>query len=238
MNNARQDAFADDASARGPVAVTAVSRKAAVIIEIRRSIVLGRLKPGDKLTEAGLTASLGVSRPTVREALNQLTREGLIVQEPYRGISVAEVTLDQIRDIAVVRVGLDMLAIDAILADDTGARLQRVRDAWSRFERHAFDPDPLVQHETHVAFHRGIWFASENYLLRQLWPVTEAHLTLALAEDQAARSDPERAYRLHQQLMEAILTRDRQVIHDAFVAHTIDSAEELIALLGTEKEQT
>lgn len=234
MNIARRGAAAAATGQRGPAPATAVSRKAAVIIEIRRSIVLGRLKPGDKLTEASLTASLGVSRPTVREALTELTREGLIVQEPYRGIYVADVTFDQIRDIAVSRVALDMLAIDAILADETGAKLEQVREVWSQFERHAFDPDPLVQHDTHVGFHRGLWVASGNYMLLQLWPVVEAHLTLALAEDQAARSDPDRAYRLHKQLVDAILTRDRDVIHAAFAAHTIDSAEELIALLDAQ----
>lgn len=220
----------------GPGPVSTVSRKAAVGIEIRRSIILGRLKPGDKLTETQLASSLGVSRPTVREALNQLTREGLIVQEPYRGIRVAEASIDQIRDIAVARVGLDMLAVDAILADETGRRLQMVRDGWARYERLAFDPDPVVQYEAHLAFHRQIWAASENYLLLQLWPVTEAHITIAVAEDQAARSDPERAHRVHAELVEALMSRDRSVIEAAFRAHTVDSAEELIGLLAADPQ--
>jgi len=220
----------------GPSPVATVSRKDAVGIEIRRAIILGRLKPGDKLTETQLATSLGVSRPTIREALNQLAREGLIVQEPYRGLRVAEVTKDQIRDIAVARVGLDMLAIDAILADETGRRLQIVEEGWERFERFAFHPDPVVQHEAHLAFHRQVWAASENYLLLKLWPVTESHITLAIAEDQTARDDPERAHRVHEQLMKAIRTRDRDTIHAAFVAHTIQSADELVELLEESTE--
>jgi DNA-binding GntR family transcriptional regulator len=224
-----------DSPSWGPSPVATVSRKAAVGIEIRRAIILGRLKPGDKLTETQLATSLGVSRPTVREALNQLTREGLIVQEPYRGLHVADVTVDQIRDIAAARVGLDMLAIDAILADETGGRLAMVQEGWEQFERYAFHPDPVVQHDAHLAFHRQIWAASENYLLLKLWPVTEAHITIAIAEDQAARSDPDRAHRVHAELMDAIRTRDREIIHAAFIAHTVDSAEELIALLSDEE---
>jgi DNA-binding GntR family transcriptional regulator len=219
----------------GPSPVATVSRKDAVGVEIRRAIVLGRLKPGDKLTESGLAASLQVSRPTVREGLNQLAREGLVVQEPYRGLRVANVTLSDIRDIAVARVALDMVAIDAILADETGARLEEVKRIWERFERASADHDPVAQHEAHVAFHRDIWAASGNYLLINLWPVTEAHITIALAEDQTARSDPERAHRLHQQLIQAILTRDRAIIEAAFVMHTIDSAQELTELLAEEK---
>lgn len=221
----------------GPSAVASVSRKDAVGIEIRRAIILRRLRPGDKLTETQLATSLGVSRPTVREALNQLAREGLIVQEPYRGLRVADVTEEQIRDIAVARVGLDMLAIDAILADRTGRRLEIVEAGWRQFERFAFHPDPVVQHEAHLAFHRQIWAASENYLLLKLWPVTESHITLAIAEDQTARDDPERAHRVHEQLMNAIRTGDRETIHAAFVAHTVQSADELVELLlETRKE--
>ncbi len=195
---------------------------------------MGYLKPGDKVTEAQLASDLGVSRPTVREALNQLTGEGLIVQEPYRGFRIAEVNNDQLRDIAATRVGLDMLAIDAILADPTGWRMAIVQEGWDRFSQAAYDPDPIAQLEAHLTFHGQIWVASENYLLINLWPVTKAHITIALAADQRTRSDPERAYRLHAELMDAILTRDRDAIHQAFVTHTIDSAEELISILAEE----
>ncbi|HEY5224495.1 MAG TPA: GntR family transcriptional regulator [Microbacteriaceae bacterium] len=220
---------------RGPAAVVTLSRKEAAGAAIRRAIISGDLRPGEKLTELQLAASLGVSRPTVREALNQLTRAGLIIQEPYRGLHVAEVSMQEMRDIAVTRVALDMLAIDAILADVTGERLQEVQRGWERFQRASMDPDPVVQHNAHVAFHRAIWAASGNFLLLKLWPVTEAHLTLALAEDQATRSDPERARLLHATLMEAIMTRDRDIIHAALITHTVGSAEELIAQLSADQ---
>lgn len=210
---------------------SAVSRKDAVGLEIRRAIVLGQLKAGDRLTETQLSTDLGVSRATVREALNQLAGEGLIVQEPYRSLRVAEVTPQQVRDIAVVRMELDMLAIDAVLADTSGRRLAMIEYGWTEFERTAFAPDLMVRHDGHLAFHREIWVASENYLLLNLWPVVEAHIMIALAEDQLTRSDPERAYRLHAELMEAIRSGDRETIRAAFVTHTIRSADDFATLL-------
>ena len=163
-----------------------VTRRDAVINEIKRSIVLGTLKPGEKLTESYLSTALGVSRPTVREALNQVAQEGLLIQEPYRGLRVADLDIATVLDMAEVRLALDMQAVEAILADSTGRRMQKLMAAWADYERDAFAGDDLVRHDSHLAFHRGIWAASENSFLMRLWPVTEAHITIVLAQDQAA----------------------------------------------------
>jgi DNA-binding GntR family transcriptional regulator len=208
-----------------------VSRRDAVIAQIKRGIVLGGIKPGDKLTEAYLSTALGVSRPTVREALNQVAQEGLLIQEPYRGLRVADLEPQAVLDIADVRMALDMQAVTGILADSTGRRMQLLMTAWSDYERNAFAADPMVQHEAHIAFHRSIWTASENTFLMRLWPVTEAHITIALAHDQATRHDPQRAHTVHAAIIDAIQAGDIEQIRAALVAHTVDSARELVAMM-------
>ena len=212
--------------------VASVSRRDAVMNEIRRAIVLGALKPGEKLTENRLSASLSVSRPTMREALTQLAQEGLLIQEPYRGLRVADLDAKAIIDIARTRVALDMLAAEAILADASGQRLQIVRNAWDDYNRLPIDADPVTAHESHITFHRRIWEASENSLLIRLWPVTEAHLTIALAQDQATRHDPRRAHDVHERIVDALVGGDLDQVRAALVVHTIDSAEELVRLLA------
>lgn len=212
--------------------VASVSRRDAVMNEIRRAIVLGALKPGEKLTENRLSASLSVSRPTMREALTQLAQEGLLIQEPYRGLRVADLDAKAIIDIAHTRVALDMLAAEAIVADETGKRLQIVRDAWDDYNRLPIDADPVTTHESHITFHRRIWEASENSLLIRLWPVTEAHLTIALAQDQATRHDPRRAHDIHERIVDALVGGNLDQVHAALVAHTLDSAEELVRMLA------
>ena len=211
--------------------IASMSRRDGVINEIRRAIVLGTLRPGEKLVEHRLASSMNVSRPTTREALTQLAQEGLLVQEPYRGLRVAALDPDAIMDIARTRVALDMLAVKGIFADRSGRRLEMVRSAWREFDLLPFDADPVEAHEAHVAFHRRIWEASENTLLIRLWPVTEAHITIALAQDQATRDDPRRAHDVHKLLVDAIVSGDLDQVHRALIAHTIDSAEELVAML-------
>ncbi len=220
-----------DVRTNGLGQVAGLSRRDGAIQEIRRAIVKGVLQPGDKVTEVGLSTQLGVSRPTLREALNQLSIEGLLTQEPYRGMYVAELSPGDHLDLAVTRHALDMLAIDAILEDDSGRRMAALDRHWARFEAVEADPDPLVQHEAHVAFHRGVWEASENRLLLRVWPVIEAHLTVSLAQDQAIRSDPARAMTQHHALIDAVHSRDRARTEQAFREHTIGSAKELIEIM-------
>lgn len=210
-----------------------VSRREAVLAQIRRGIVVGALRPGDKLTELALAADLHVSRATIREALGRLAQEGLVVSEPYRGLRVADLDAAALRDLARTRTALDLLAAQGILADASGRRLDALRQAWAAFEESAFDDDPVARHEGHLAFHRAIWSAAENVVLDQLWPVISAHMTIALAQDQAVRHDPERSHRLHRDLVEALASGDEARVETTFREHTITSADELIALRGT-----
>ena len=221
-------------NAVGPTRIKPVSRKEAVRIEIRRSIITGALRPGDKLTETQLASNLGVSRPTIREALNALAEEGFVTKEPYRGLRVAALSSSDVHDMAVTRNALDMVAIDAILADATGAKFAEVERSWIRYAAEAADPDPVEQHDSHLRFHRAIWEASGNDFLMKLWPVTAAQLTLAFAEDRRRHPDPNREFSIHNRLIEAIRTKDRATIEAAVIEHTLTAAEELYAILKSE----
>ncbi|MFF2315280.1 GntR family transcriptional regulator [Arthrobacter sp. NPDC058097] len=217
--------------------VAGLTRRDGAIQEIRRAIVRGGLLPGEKITEVGLSAQLGVSRPTLREALNQLSREGLLVQEPFRGMHVAELSTAEYLDIARIRHSLDLLAVDDILAAPDDSRMVQLDAHWARFEAVEKDPDPLIRHEAHVAFHRGIWEASENQVLLRIWPVIEAHITVALAQDQALRHDPGRDIQQHHALIEAMHSRDRTLIQKAFWEHTVGSAEDIAAILEARSQE-
>jgi DNA-binding GntR family transcriptional regulator len=214
----------------GLLPASSISRREAVVNQIRRGIVLGVLRPGEKLTEVGLATALRVSRPTVREALTQLAQEGLLTAEPYRGLHVTGIDAAAIRDLAQTRMALDRLAIRAIIDDASGRRMDALLQAWHAYEAAIDDPDPVARHEAHLAFHRAIWLASDNVLLNQLWPVIEARMTIALSEDQRARPNPERSHRIHAAVVESIVARDPDRIETALHAHTVATAEELIKL--------
>lgn len=71
----------------------------------------GRLVPGQRLTEIDFARRLGVSRPSVREAFRQLTADGLLHSQPYRGVSVRHMTRREVDDLFIVRGALEGLAV-------------------------------------------------------------------------------------------------------------------------------
>ncbi len=102
---------------------------------LRSRIADGQLTPGSKLSEQSLSASLGVSRNTLREAFSSLVGEGIVTRIANRGVFVAAPTRDDVQEIYRVRRMIepaavmwgevsssDLDAMDAIIAEATAAR--------------------------------------------------------------------------------------------------------------------
>lgn len=84
-----------------------------VIFEtLRKAIVSGDIKPGERLMEVSLAEQMGVSRTPVREAIRRLEAEGLVTMIPRKGTHVSELSVKDIMDVLEVRTVLDKLATD------------------------------------------------------------------------------------------------------------------------------
>lgn len=77
---------------------------------VLEKIQYGELLAGDKIREAELCGSLGLSRTPVREALIQLATEGILESHPHRGFTVAQKSLKEKSDVYIVLATLDALA--------------------------------------------------------------------------------------------------------------------------------
>lgn len=78
---------------------------------LRKSILLGRLKPGGKIIESRLAAALGVSRTPLREALLHLEREGLVRSDLRRGFTVEPLSGREVRETYPLLAALECFAV-------------------------------------------------------------------------------------------------------------------------------
>lgn len=216
----------------GPRPVTNQTRRDAVVHELRRSIMAGELVAGQRVREVQVAQQMGISRPTLREAIYQLVQEGLLEQEPYRGVVVASIDAKFVTDMASVRVALETLAGRAIATDPDGSAKEIVKQAWQAYQDAHGTQNPERLHEAHLDLHRSIWFASGNTLLKRIWSTMEAQINTAISVDEDARADPERALHIHERLIDAIFSGEPGLIEAEVERHTRASADELIKMIA------
>lgn len=85
-----------------------------VTLFLREAILRGKMEPGHQINEREITERLNTSRSPLREALRTLEKEGLVTLNPHKGASVAEVSLDELRDLLEVREMIELFAVDLI----------------------------------------------------------------------------------------------------------------------------
>lgn len=76
------------------------------------NIVEGRMAPGEQLVEQAIAAGLGVSKSPVRDALHRLSGDGLVVGAPYKGFSVAPMSVKEFSELMQVRMALELFCLD------------------------------------------------------------------------------------------------------------------------------
>ena len=97
--------------------------------QLRDWIIDGTLAPGERLRDEALAEALGMSRTPVRDALQRLENEGLVVTSSTRRTSVSPVTLKQARDIYPITKTLEAMALQLALPQMDAAALDAMRTA-------------------------------------------------------------------------------------------------------------
>jgi DNA-binding GntR family transcriptional regulator len=187
----------------------------------------GVLRGGTRLNENEVALALGVSRPTVREALRSLVAQGLLEYEPFKGTQVAEIsdqTLVQLND---VRVACETVAALSVARRRKEARptLAAALDAIDAARR-LNESGALL--DAHFAFHRAIYEHSGNAVLHQIWEVLEVKIRLALVADQTYRPDIDGIAASHRDLLRVVLTGSEAQVREAISRHIVDYADEVV----------
>jgi DNA-binding GntR family transcriptional regulator len=141
---------------------------------LRRDIVSGQIKPGDKLVEMSLADRYGVSRTPIREALRRLEQDGL-VQRNGRRLRVRQHRPDEILDIYDVRIVLEEAAARAAALRRTSLELSLLARAYDAM-RGIREDDTAAQQRASWAFHELVWAASHSNTLVDLLSRLQANL--------------------------------------------------------------
>jgi DNA-binding GntR family transcriptional regulator len=146
----------------------------AVAAQLRSALHQGRWPPGSPLRQEDLAAEFGVSRIPVREALNKLQAEGLIVVEPNRGAFVARLSIDAVREIFDLRVLLECDALRHAIAQHTPRSLRQLAALQAELDA---EDDPNLWLATDAAFHEVLYAPSARVKTLEMIAVLRASVT-------------------------------------------------------------
>lgn len=212
---------------------------ASVVRQIELLILRGILRPGERLpAERDLAERLGVSRPSLREAIAELSEAGLLVTRAGAGIYVAEVlgsafspalvrlfaSHDEAAlDYAAFRRDFEGLAAEraAALASDTDLRV--VDTVFRKMEAAHGKRDPSDEAELDAQFHMAIVEASHNvimlHMLRSVFDLLRQGVFYNRQVMFRNRMTRDQLLDQHRAIRDALLARDPAAARAAVEAH-------------------
>lgn len=198
---------------------------------VRRAILEGRLRPGETLSISDLAADLGVSHSPVREALQRLSGQGLVVLRPARTAIVAPLELEDLQEIYRLR---GLIEVDAVAR--SAPQLSDADVAVLEHELHimsgaAADSDEFW--DSHTTFHRTLMTPVLTPRLKrmvtELWHAGERYLRIVYIETDVLRTRSPRER--HRPLVEAARSRSTKTMRLAITDHLGSNEREIVTSL-------
>ena len=199
---------------------------------LRNDIIFGRLAPAQKLKLEALKHSYGISISTLRELLNRLTSEGLIVAESARGFEVASVSAENFKELANLRLLLESHALQRSFAlgdMDWEGRVVAAHHKLATMEKRTLAGDRRgleVLKRYDSEFHQTLLSAcGSRELLDSHAAVFDRYiryLMIAVIFRNAASAE-------HQKLLECALNRDATTAKSLLATHITDCVSYTLA---------
>lgn len=198
---------------------------------LRRAIVTGYFEPGSRLVERELTAQLDVSRTPIREALQRLEQDCLVVSEPHRGYYVHQPTIEEAQEAYEMRRLLEAACGELSAARATDEDIEAMRLAVEKGDELLNSGDWSALLLANNEFHHLQAKASGNRFieteLRRIW----AYVDLLRGRKWATTDRPIVGHDEHHAILDAITRRDPSLARKLNEVHVERAWRNISALM-------
>ena len=185
--------------------------------QLKRSILDGAYRAGERIRESDVTAQLAVSRTPVREAFRRLQSEGLLKFEPQRGVVVAELDRQEVAELYAMRQFMEGFAARLAAQHATDSEIQAIE--------YILKQTKIVHDKIHEfnqinwELHNAIYAAAHNRFLIRLFEALSASMSLLQGAKYIPSDRPSKLYEEHRKIVEAIKRRDPDAADAAAQSH-------------------
>ncbi|MFD1517765.1 GntR family transcriptional regulator [Pseudonocardia yunnanensis] len=193
---------------------------ALVLSVLREAISTGELGPGEQIRQQIWADRTGVSRPPLREALEILANEGLLVHGLNQGYFVAKFNRDEMEQLYTMRLLLEREALKEINwpSEEQLAEFENIADG---VEQHARSGRPDIAMQELAEFYLGIYELSPKKLIveevKRLWVLTAAYRSLSVD----VTRDPARSGKRLRVIVDIMRARDLKRLRELLLRPTL-----------------
>lgn len=205
--------------------------------ELKELIISGRLKPGERLMEYDIAQSMNISKTPIREAIRELSKEGLVIHETRRRLTVVDFTEKDIREILTLRADLESLALRAAagrFTDEDYRELERRIDELRSYEdRKDFSGVRRIDIERIHAF---LVEKSDNTRLISMWRILSSQMMVLIQAVELKSKNHGYSTEKHIQILNMIRAGDIDAACETLKNHILGNLETIIREFRQQRE--
>lgn len=205
---------------------------------LRDAIVSGAIAAGERVTEIQISQQMDLSRATVRTALHQLAKEGLLTLVPYTGWTVISLSAHDVWELYTLRSGVERLAGQLVASTITPAKIERLDAAMARLVKECERGDVDRIAEADFGLHHTIIELADHGRLAAQYALIEQQIRMLIRSSDAF--DPE-AQNLkleqHRPIVDSIRSGDADLAGRLSEQHNLVEGEKLSARLKQLQKQ-
>jgi DNA-binding GntR family transcriptional regulator len=196
---------------------------------IKDAILCLKLEPGMPLVEKELARHLGVSRTPVRDALQELEREGFVARMSFKGTYVTEVTMKDTTEIFQLRAVLEGLAARVAAPLFTPSELDAIDRHLTAAEAALAEGNLALCSEYGQKLHEAIIAKAKNQRLADIIHNLDDHVRRLRALSDRIHGRLNTSVREHRAVLDALMQRDPDAAEQAMRNHLFSVSQDLTA---------
>ncbi len=205
--------------------VSAQSVQGQAVRKLREAIISGVFQPGDRLVESELCTRLGISRPSVREALRSLEAERLVTIVPNKGPIIPILTVDEAREIYGVRALLEGEAAALFAERATASAIAHMRQSLEAFDAAVNASDLSRQLEATRQFYEQMLSDCGSRIIYEVLDMLMARITFLRSKSMSLAGRAQKSGKEMRAILKAVSAHDPEAARAAAVIHVRRASE-------------
>lgn len=199
---------------------------------LREQIVQGVFRPGQQINESVLAAQLRTSRGPLREALQRLAQEGILVSMRNRGVFVPEMSIDDIKEIYAVREAVESAAAKILVAapkDQINLTTKALKEILTEMAKQVELSDWHAISRLDMQFHTTLVNGTKNSRLLRIYDTLAAESRMCIINLEVSYPRVDALVQEHQSILDLLEAGDSDGLQRAVSHHMQKAVEDLTA---------